>query len=101
MDGTTTCDQLWYVSPSRGAMSPSDCVIGEVFGFAKAQALALALVELRDPCGLRREHVRLGHQPRALLDNLLPEGAFALQFLGLPGYGILPMPLTALEGFAV
>src|SRR5882724_394832 len=101
MNGSTPRHQLWYVGPSRSTMSSSDCVIGKVHGFAKAQAFPLTLVELRDPCRLRREHVRLGHQPRALLDDLLSKGTFAFQFLGLPRYGILPMPLTALESFAV
>src|SRR5882724_5825678 len=101
MNGSTPRHQLWYVGPSRSTMSSSDCVIGKVHGFAKAQAFPLTLVELRDPCRLRREHVRLCHQPRALLDDLLSKGTFAFQFLGLPRYGILPMPLTALDSFAV
>src|SRR5882724_2198727 len=78
MDRSTPCDQLRYVGPAGGTMGPSDCVVGEVHGFAKAQSLPLALVELRNPCRLRGEHVRLGHQPGALLDDLLPKGALAL-----------------------
>src|SRR5260370_12260897 len=101
MEWTPTTYERRLVGSSSRTMSTTNSTIGKINRLAMTKTIRKVLVISRDPSRLRREHVTLRHQPRAFLNNLLPQIRGTFKRCMFTRHCILPMSLTALKFFPI